>query len=148
MKLHALLRDIVGAANVLTDPQDSAPYFTDWRKQYSAGAECVVRPASTAEVARVVALCARESVALVPQGGNTGLSGGSVPSGSRREIVLSLSRMSRIRELDTLNDTLTVEAGCVLAAVQKAAADAGRIFAHSHASAGSCQIGGKLSDYD
>src|SRR2546425_7344147 len=145
MKLHALLRDIVGAANVLTAAQDTAPYFTDWRKQYSAAAECVVRPASTAEVARVVALCARENVALVPQGGNTGLSGGSVPSGSRREIVLSLSRMSRIRQLDTLNDTLTVEAGCVLAAVQKAAADAGRLFALSLAAEGSCQIGGNLS---
>ena len=145
MKLHALLRDIVGAANVLTDPQDTAPYFTDWRKQYSAAAECVVRPASTAEVASVVALCAREGVALVPQGGNTGLSGGSVPSGSRREIVLSLSRMSRIRQLDALNDTLTVEAGCVLAAVQKAAADAGRLFALSLAAEGSCQIGGNLS---
>src|SRR5436309_533805 len=145
MKLHALLRDIVGAANVLTDPQDTAPYFTDWRKQYSAAAECVVRPASTAEVASVVALCAREGVALVPQGGNTGLSGGSVPSGSRREIVLSLSRTSRIRQLDALNDTLTVEAGCVLAAVQKAAADAGRLFALSLAAEGSCQIGGNLS---
>src|SRR5437773_104213 len=145
MKLHDLLRDIVGAANVLTDPQDTAAYFTDWRRQYSAAAECVVRPASTAEVARVVALCARESVALVPQGGNTGLSGGSVPSGSRREIVLSLSRMSRIRQLDTLNDTVTVEAGCVLAAVQKAAADAGRLFALSLAAEGSCQIGGNLS---
>src|SRR5213592_4340758 len=145
MKLHALLRDIVGAANVLTDPQDTAPYFTDWRKQYSAAAECVVRPASTAEVARVVALCARESVALVPQGGNTGLSGGSVPSGSRREIVLSLSRMSRIRQLDTLNDTVTVEAGCVLAAVQRAADDAGRLFPLSLAAEGSCQIGGNLS---
>src|SRR2546423_4199928 len=145
MKLHDLLRDIVGAANVLTDPQDTAPYFTDWRKQYSAAAECVVRPASTAEVARVVALCARESVALVPQGGNTGLSGGSVPSGSRREIVLSLSRMSRIRQLDALNDTLTVEAGCVLAAVQRAADDAGRLFPLSLAAEGSCQIGGNLS---
>src|SRR3989440_9290209 len=145
MKLHALLRDIVGAANVLTDPQDTAPYFTDWRKQSSAAAEGVVRPASTAEVASVVALCARESVALVPQGGNTGLSGGAVPSGSRREIVLSLSRMSRIRQLDALNDTLTVEAGCVLAAVQKAAADAGRLFALSLAAEGSCQIGGNLS---
>src|SRR5947209_7024792 len=145
MKLHALLRDIVGAANVLTDPQDTAPYFTDWRRQYSAAAECVVRPASTAEVARVVALCARENVGLGPQGGNTGLSGGSVPSGSRREIVLSLSRMSRIRQLDTLNDTMTVEAGCVLAAVQKAAADAGRLFALSLAAEGSCQIGGNLS---
>src|SRR3989475_6636663 len=145
MKLHALLRDIVGAANVLTDPQDTAPYFTDWRKQYSAAAECVVRPASTAEVARVVALCARDNVALVPQGGNTGLSGGSVPSGSRREIVLSLSRMSRIRQLDTLNDTVTVEAGCVLAAVQRAADDAGRLFPLSLAAEGSCQIGGNLS---
>src|SRR5260370_31553362 len=147
MKLPALLRDIVGAANVLTDPQDTAPYFTDWRKQYSAAAECVVRPASTAEVARVVALCARENVALVPQGGNTGLSGGSVPSGSRREIVLSLSRLSRIRQLDALNDTVTVEAGCVLAAVQKAADDAGRLFALSLAAEGSCQIGGNPSPH-
>src|SRR5207247_9648570 len=103
---QALRRDIVGAANVLTDPQDTAPYFTDWRKQYSAAAECVVRPASTAEVARVVALCARESVALVPQGGNTGLSGGSVPSGSRREIVLALSCMVRSRRLVALHDHL------------------------------------------
>src|SRR5438105_5040700 len=145
MKLPALLRDIVGAANVLTDPQDTAPYFTDWRKQYSAAGECVVRPASTAEAARVVALCARENVALVPQGGNTGLSGGSVPTGSRREIVLSLSRMNRIRSLDTLNDTVTVEAGCVLAAVQKAADEAGRLFPLSLAAEGSCQIGGNLS---
>jgi FAD/FMN-containing dehydrogenase len=145
MKLHDLLRDIVGGANVLTDPQDTAAYFTDWRKQYSAAAECVVRPASTAEVARVVALCARENAAIVPQGGNTGLSGGSVPTGSRREIVLSLSRMNRIRSLDTLNDTVTVDAGCVLAAVQKAADDAGRLFPLSLAAEGSCQIGGNLS---
>jgi FAD/FMN-containing dehydrogenase len=145
MKLPALLRDIVGAANVLTDPQDTAAYFTDWRKQYSAAAECVVRPASTAEVARVIALCARENVALVPQGGNTGLSGGSVPTGSRREIVLSLSRMNRIRSIDALNDTVTVEAGCVLAALQKAADDAGRLFPLSLAAEGSCQIGGNLS---
>src|SRR5258708_18555778 len=142
MKLPALLRDIVGAANVLTDPQDAAGYFTDWRKQYSAAAECVVGPASTAEVGGVAALCARENAALVPQGGNTGLSGGSVPTGSRREIVLSLSRMNRIRSLDALNDTVTVEAGCVLAAVQKAADDAGRLFPLSLAAEGSCQIGG------
>src|SRR5258706_13677395 len=108
MTLQTRLADIVGAGNVLAAAADTKPYFTDWRKQYSAAAECVVRPASTAEVARVVALCARENVALVPQGGNTGLSGGSVPSGSRREIVLSLSRMSRIRQLDALNDTMTV----------------------------------------
>ena len=145
MTLQDLLGEIVGAGNVLTAPEDTKPYFTDWRRQYCAAAECVVRPASTAEVAAVVALCAREEVAVVPQGGNTGLVGGSVPSGARREVVLSLSRLNRIRALDPLNDTATVEAGCVLAAVQQAAADAGRLFPLSLAAEGSCQIGGNLS---
>src|SRR6185295_10620511 len=102
------LRDIVGAANVLTDPQDTRPYFTDWRRQYSGAAECVVRPASTPEVAAVVRLCAEQGIGVVPQGGNTGLSGGSVPTGARREIVLALGRMNRIRALDVLDDTITV----------------------------------------
>jgi FAD/FMN-containing dehydrogenase len=139
------LSEIVGKSNVLTSPEDTAPYLTDWRRQYSAAAECVVRPASTGEVARVVAACAREGVAIVPQGGNTGLSGGSVPTGARREVVLSLGRMNRIRAIDALNDTLTAEAGCVLAAVQRAADEAGRLFALSLAAEGSCQIGGNLS---
>jgi len=139
------LREIVGKSNVLTAPEDTRPYFTDWRRQYSAPAECVVRPGTTAEVSRVVALCAREGVAVVPQGGNTGLVGGSVPTGARREIVLTLGRMSRIRELDALNDTITVEAGCVLATVQRAAEEAGRFFPLSLAAEGSCQIGGNLS---
>jgi FAD/FMN-containing dehydrogenase len=139
------LREIVGKSNVLTAPEDTKPYFTDWRRQYAAAAECVVRPGATAEVARVVALCARERVAVVPQGGNTGLVGGSVPTGARREIVLALGRMNRIRELDALNDTISVEAGCVLAAVQRAAADAARLFPLSLAAEGSCQIGGNLS---
>jgi FAD/FMN-containing dehydrogenase len=143
--INKLLGDIVGAANVLTDPQDTRPYFTDWRRQYSASAECVVRPASTAEVARAVALCAEHDVAIVPQGGNTGLVGGSVPTGRRREIVLALGRMNRIRDLDRLNDTITVEAGCVLANVQRAADEAGRLFPLSLAAEGSCQIGGNLS---
>ena len=145
MTLPHLLAEIVGARNVLTDPAQTKPYFTDWRRQYSAPAECVVRPAATAEVAAVVALCAREEVAVVAQGGNTGLVGGSVPTGTRREIVLSLGRMNRIRSLDPLNDTITVEAGCVLAAVQQAAEDAGRLFPLSLAAEGSCQIGGNLS---
>jgi FAD/FMN-containing dehydrogenase len=143
--LQKLLADIVGAAHVLTAPADTKPYLTDWRRQYSGSAECVVRPADTAEVARVVALCAGENIAVVPQGGNTGLCGGSVPAGTRPQIVLSLSRLNRIRELDALNDTITVEAGCVLAAVQQAAADAGRFFPLSLAAEGSCQIGGNLS---
>src|SRR5256714_8714084 len=145
MTLQAVLGNIVGEANVLTAPEATAPYFTDWRRQYRAGAECVVRPASTEEVAKVVAACARDGVGVVPQGGNTGLVGGSVPSGKGREIVLSLARLNRIRALDALNDTITVEAGCVLAAVQKAADDAGRFFPLSLAAEGSCQIGGNLS---
>ena len=145
MSLHSRFADIVGAANVLTAPEDTKPFFTDWRRQYSAPAECVVRPAGTLEVSQVVALCAAESIAIVPQGGNTGLVGGSVPTGARREIVLALGRMNRIRALDVLNDTVTVEAGCILAAVQRAAEDAGRLFPLSLAAEGSCQIGGNLS---
>jgi len=139
------LGDIVGAANVLTAPQDTRPYFTDWRRQYTGSAECVVRPASSEEVARVVQLCGEQGIAIVPQGGNTGLSGGSVPTGKGREIVVALGRMNRIRELDRLNDTITVEAGCVLANVQRAADEAGRLFPLSLAAEGSCQIGGNLS---
>src|SRR5213593_1876412 len=143
--INKLFGDIVGAANVLTDPQDTRAYFTDWRRQYSGSAECVVRPGSTAEVARVVALCAGHELAIVPQGGNTGLSGGSVPTGKRREVVLALGRMNRIRGLDRLNDTITVEAGCVLANLQKTAEEAGRLFPLSLAAEGSCEIGGNLS---
>jgi FAD/FMN-containing dehydrogenase len=139
------LRAIVGKDNVLAEAQEAEPYFTDWRRQFRASALGVARPASTAQVAAVVRLCAAEGVAIVPQGGNTGLVGGSVPTGARREIVLSLSRLNRIRALDALNDTITVEAGCVLAEVQRAAAQAGRLFALSLAAEGSCQIGGNLS---
>ena len=138
-------RDAVGDANVLTLDADTAPYYTDWRRQYSGKGLCVVRPASTAEVAAVLAICAAQEIAVVPQGGNTGLCGGSVPTGVAKEIVLSLSRMNRIRALDTLNDAVTVEAGCVLADIQRAADEAGRLFPLSLAAEGSCQIGGNLS---
>jgi FAD/FMN-containing dehydrogenase len=144
-RLQSAFAALIGEQNVLTEPRDTASYTRDWRKQYSAGAECVLRPASTAEVSALVGLCAREGIAVVPQGGNTGLSGGSVPSGARREVVLSLSRLNRIRSIDVLNDTLTAEAGCVLAEVQQAADAAGRLFALSLAAEGSCQIGGNLS---
>jgi len=136
---------IVGKNHVLTGENDSAPYTTDWRKQYRGAAVGVVRPASTAEVSAVVRLCAEARIAIVPQGGNTSLSGGSVPTGKQSEIVLSLTRMNRIRQLDALNDTLTAEAGCVLAEIQRAASDAGRLFALSLAAEGSCQIGGNLA---
>jgi len=144
-RLQFAFAALIGEQHVLTAPEDTAVYTTDWRKQYSGSAECVLRPASTAEVAALVGLCAREGVAVVPQGGNTGLTGGSVPTGTRREVVLSLSRLNRIRNIDALNDTLTAEAGCVLAQVQQAADAAGRLFALSLAAEGSCQIGGNLS---
>jgi FAD/FMN-containing dehydrogenase len=135
----------VGERNLLTDARETASYFTDWRRQFSGSALGVARPANTAEVSAVVRLCAEAGVAVVPQGGNTGLCGGSVPTGARPEMVLSLSRMNRIRELDPLNDTITAEAGCVLADVQRAARDAGRLFALSLAAEGSCQVGGNLA---
>lgn len=141
----ARLAEIVGEDQVLSQPQDTAPYFSDWRRQYRAAAECVVRPSSTSEVSAVLKACALESVAIVPQGGNTGLCGGSVPTGARREIVLSLARMNRIRALDTLNDTLTVEAGCVLADIQRVADAEQRLFPLSLGAEGSCMIGGNLS---
>ena len=139
------LATVVGERHILTDAGATAAYFSDWRKHYRAAAECVARPADADQVAAIVRLCAREGVAVVPQGGNTGLAGGSVPTGARREIVLSLARLSRIRALDALDDTVIAEAGCVLAQVQQAALDAGRYFPLSLAAEGSCQIGGVLS---
>ncbi|MCB1947110.1 MAG: FAD-binding oxidoreductase [Thauera sp.] len=144
-ELNARLRTIVGAANVLEAEADMAPFLSDWRGRYHGRARAVVRPRDTAEVAAVVAACAQAGVAMVPQGGNTGLCGGATPLVDGAAVVISLARMNRIRALDADNDTLTVEAGCTLAAVQEAAQAAGRLFPLSLASEGSCLIGGNLS---
>ena len=144
-ELNARLRTIVGAANVLEAEADMAPFLSDWRGRYHGRARAVVRPRDTAEVAAVVAACAQAGVAMVPQGGNTGLCGGATPLADGAAVVISLARMNRIRALDADNDTLTVEAGCTLAAVQEAAQAAGRLFPLSLASEGSCLIGGNLS---
>ena len=143
--LLARLRAIVGDANVLSANDDVAPYLTDWRDRYHGAALAVVRPATTAEVAAVVATCAALRVAIVPQGGNTGMCGGATPHESGTEIVLSLARMNRIRALDAANATLTAEAGAPLSTVHQAAAGAGFMFPLSLASEGSCTIGGNLS---
>jgi FAD/FMN-containing dehydrogenase len=140
--LAARLRDVVGPAGLVDDP---AGFLTDWRGAYSGTAAAVVRPGSTAEVAAVVALCREAGVAVVPQGGNTGLCGGAVPDASGRQVVLSLTRMRRIRDLDVANATVTVEAGVVLQTVQEAAAAAGRLFPLSLGAEGSCTIGGNLA---
>jgi FAD/FMN-containing dehydrogenase len=139
------IRGIVGPAGVITAKGDIAPYATDWRKRYTGLPLVVVRPATTAEVAQIVRACGEARTAIVPQGGNTGLCGAATPDASGSQIVLNLSRMNRIRAIDAHNNTMTVEAGCVLAGLQRAAEDAGRLFPLSLASEGSCEIGGNLS---
>ena len=136
---------IVGSDNVLRAAADMAPHLTDWRGRYHGAARCVVRPASTDEVSAVVRTCAQAGVAMVPQGGNTSHCGASIPDISGEAVLISLSRLNRIRVIDPANNTITVEAGCVLQAVQDAATEAGRLFPLSLAAEGSCQIGGNLS---
>ena len=138
-------REVVGAEHVLTDPTAMAPYLTDWRKRYTGRARAVVRPATTADVAAVVRVCVDERIPIVPQGGNTGLVGGGTPDDSGRAVVLALGRMNRVRAVDTVNNTITVEAGCVLQQVQEAAASNGRLFPLSLAAEGTATIGGNLS---
>ena len=143
--VHARLKGIVGAANVLSADEDVAPYLTDWRDRFHGSALAVVRPASTGEVAAVVTACAELRIGIVPQGGNTGMCGGATPNATGAEIVLSLTRLNRIRALDAANATVTAEAGVTLAAIHAAAAGAGLLFPLSLASEGSCTIGGNLS---
>jgi FAD/FMN-containing dehydrogenase len=138
------LRATVGAAHVLTDGDLSA-WQDDWRKRWHGRALAVVRPGSTDEVAAVVRACAAQGVPIVPQGGNTGLVGGGVPDASGTQVLLSLKRLNRIRELDRANLALVAEAGCVLQAVQDAADAAGLLFPLSLAAEGSCTIGGNLA---
>ena len=144
MNLLETLRAAVGPAQVLTDGDLSA-YELDWRQRYRGRALAVVRPGSTAEVAAVVKACAAFGTSLVPQGGNTGLVGGSVPDASGTQVLLNLSRLNRIRAIDAANLTMTVDAGCVLQAVQEAAAERGLLFPLSLAAEGSCTVGGNLA---
>jgi len=137
-------RGIVGAGNVLTG-DNLGQWEVDWRKRWHGKALAVVRPGSTAEVAQVVKLCAEHGTSIVPQGGNTGLVGGSVPDASGKQLVLSLARLDRVRGIDAANMTMTVEAGCVLQNAQQAAAGAGLLLALSLGAEGSCTIGGNLA---
>ncbi|HKS93666.1 MAG TPA: FAD-binding oxidoreductase [Gammaproteobacteria bacterium] len=138
------LRTAVGDAQVLTGA-DAQTYAVDWRERYRGTPLAVVRPATTREVAAVVRQCAQARIPVVPQGGNTGLCGGATPDDSGRAVILSLQRLNRIRGIDTDNDTMQVEAGCILQSVQQAARGAGRLFPLSLAAEGSCTIGGNLA---
>lgn len=136
------LREIVGPAGLITDSADMTPYLTETRGLWSGESPVVARPASTAEVSAVVRACAEAGTPIVPQGGNTGLCGGAVAQG---EVIVSLGRMNRVRAIDPVNFTMTVDAGCVLADLQTAAAGHDRLFPLSLGAEGSCQIGGNLS---
>jgi FAD/FMN-containing dehydrogenase len=126
-------------------PDELAPYLIDWRRRYQGQALAIARPASTQEVAHVVRACAQHGVAIVPQGGNTSLVGGSVPDASGQQLVLNLQRLKQVREVDAANLSLTAEAGCTLHEVQTAAHGADLLFPLNLASQGSCTLGGNLA---
>ena len=142
--LPGRLRAIVGNANVVVEATDLAPYLAERRDLFKGRARCAVRPKSREEVSEILALCNETRTAIVPQGGNTGLVGGQTP-GDDDAILLSLTRMNRLREIDTVSDTMIVEAGMTLDAARAAADSAGRLFPLWFASAGSCTIGGNLA---
>ncbi|MDX2264673.1 MAG: FAD-binding oxidoreductase [Hyphomicrobiales bacterium] len=134
---------IVGEKNAIRDEAEMGPYLTEWRERYRGRTPMVLKPGSTEEVAAILKLASETRTAVVPQGGNTGLVGGQIPFGE--EIVLALSRLNRICEVDLGGNTMTVEAGVTLSSAQAAAESAGRLFPLSLASEGSCQIGGNLA---
>jgi FAD/FMN-containing dehydrogenase len=141
----ARLQQIVGPAGLVQGSEAQAPYLTDWLGKWQGRSCMVVRPASTDEVAQVVRLCHDTHTPLVPQGGHTGMSGGGTPDASGAQLVLSTTRMTRIREIDPLNNTLTVDAGVLLAQAQAAASEVERYFPLALGSEGSCTVGGNLA---
>ncbi|MBV1797459.1 FAD-binding oxidoreductase [Siccirubricoccus sp. G192] len=143
--LLSRLAALLGPRGLLTEPGDLAPYLVDWRNLYQGRTPCVLRPADTAELAAAVRLCAEAGVPLVPQGGNTSMVGGATPDEAGGQIVVSMARMNRIRDLDPVDMTMTAEAGLVLKAAQEAAAAAGCLFPLSLGAEGTATIGGVLS---
>jgi FAD/FMN-containing dehydrogenase len=141
--LLARFAAIVGEKYAITDPQMQAPYLLETRDMYRGRTPMVLRPASVAEVAQIVALANATATAIVPQGGNTGLVGGQVPLNN--EIVLSLRRLDRIREVDPTSNTITCEAGVTLQRAREAAAAVDRLYPQLLPSEGTCTIGGNLS---
>ncbi|UFI05436.1 FAD-binding oxidoreductase [Roseibium aggregatum] len=137
--------EMIGAANVLTSPDDQAPYLTEWRDLYQGVTPMVLRPGSTEEVSAVMTYAYQNDLKVVPQGGNTGLVGGQIPQETGDEIVLSLSRLNKVRAVDPAGFTITAEAGVVLETLQNEAENVDRLFPLALGAQGSCQIGGNIS---
>ena len=144
MNIADLLGEIIGAAHVLTTTSDMDPYLVDERELYHGEAACIAFPANTEEVALVVRTCVEAGYAIVPQGGNTGYCSGASPD-SEKQVLLNLSRMNTIREIDPVGCTATVDAGVVLATLHEAVEERNLFFPLSMGSQGSCQVGGILS---
>src|SRR5215469_5583068 len=142
-ELIARFKEIVGDKYAVTDQADIAPYVTEERELFHGRSPLVLRPGSTAEVSAICKLASEHRIALVPQGGNTGLVGGQTPH--HGEVVVSLRRLDKIREVDTASNTMTCEAGVVLQVAQQRASEADRLFPLSLGAEGSCTIGGNLS---
>ncbi len=142
--IDALVR-IVGEANAVRDEAAMARYLVEWRDRYHGRAALVLKPGETQEVAAILERANATKTAIVPQGGNTGLVGGQIPFETGHEVLVSLERLTRVRDIDLASNTMTVEAGLVLAQAQQVAASAGRLFPLGLASEGSCQIGGVLA---
>src|ERR1700729_931046 len=142
-ELIARFRNIVGDKYAVTDAADIAPYLTEERDLYHGRSPLVLRPGSTAEVSAICKLANEHLIALVPQGGNTGLVGGQTPHNG--EVVVSMRRMDKIRDIDTASNTMTCEAGVVLQIAQQKASEVDRLFPLSLGAEGSCTIGGNLS---
>ena len=139
------LKAIVGSQNYIEDTSQMESYLNDARGLFHGMSPLILKPLNSEMVSAIVTLCNEASIGIVPQGGNTGLVGGSVPSKSGLEVVISMERMNKIIDIDPINYTMTLEAGCILSEVQNAARDVGRMFPLSLAAEGSCQIGGNLS---
>jgi FAD/FMN-containing dehydrogenase len=135
----------LGSGSIRSAPQEQEKYLHDWRGRHHGRALCIALPRNAQEVCAVLALCNEYAVPVFPQGGNTSVCGGSVPSEDGRGIVVSLERLNKIREVNPRNNSITVEAGCVLAAIQDAAKAADRFFPLSLGAEGSCQIGGNIA---
>ncbi|TYL97400.1 FAD-binding oxidoreductase [Bradyrhizobium rifense] len=145
MALIEAFRQLLGDTAVLTREEDLAGLTEDWRGRFRAPALCAVLPSTTEQVAAIVRLCVAHETPILPQGGNTSLCGGATPSGQGKPpVIVALTRMRRIRSLDPVNNTMVVDAGCVLATIQETAAAAGRLFPVSLGAEGSCQIGGNI----
>lgn len=139
------LKSIVGSNNFIDNAKEMSGYLTDWRNHFSGQSPLILKPSNTKMVSEILSICCQNNISIVPQGGNTGLVGGSVPSNKGDELIISLEKMNSILDIDPVNYSMTVEAGCILSNVQDAALKVNRIFPLSLAAEGSCQIGGNLS---